>query len=153
MEYFRYEIKENKVTLVGTDRGQIINVLRSYNEQGNKRIIIPIEEEIQREKITINGTLPPINLDHIIDAEVKEDVILCVNERSFLHLNHLIHKYRESSTKFRRGDLYKFKLGKAGLTYILPKEIMDGITDHDWNQYKERIQSWSISPDSTEVKS
>ena len=142
MGYFGYQIPNSMTVLIGAEKQEIINTLRYYrDDRGQRNFDIPREQDLlELGDVHVTCGLAILHKDHFIDAEVEDNVYFHVNANAFEYVQSQVRDYEG----LRRGDLYKFIPGVDifGL-FFLPESIMKSLKEHDWEQYREQIDSWT----------
>ena len=129
-----------KMNLVGTDPQQIIDTAKYYrDERGQIQANIPERDDIWKvDKLNVLCAFPLMRTDHFIDAEVAPGFTFQINANAFDYMKNLGKDYE----RLRRGALYKFETVEAFGLWFLPKEVMEGLKNHDWNQHLRQINIW-----------
>jgi hypothetical protein len=134
LKYFSYHPERTNITLIGTDKKQIISTLKHYN------LPIPSNKDIRKlARVRIMCAFGYNIPNHYFEAEIMGGVSFEIHANAFDH----IRKIAENFDGLKRGDLYKFDTGRReyGLLF-LPKHMMQGIKGYDWNQHKEQVDKW-----------
>ncbi len=141
MKYFRYYPEGTNITLIGTDKKQIISTLLNY------ALPIPPEEDMRRlAKVSIMCALGYPVTSHFFEAEIRKGVFIRVHANAFKYIKEIAEDFED----LKRGDLYKFDTGRRdyGLLF-LPEYIMQGLKEYDWNQHKEQVEEWMEDEEET----
>jgi hypothetical protein len=134
MTYFSYHPEQTAAILIGTDVEQLINTLKHYN------LSIPTNGDIrQLTRVKIICSLGiPIN-KHFFHAEVRDHVSFRVHENAFQYIKGIAENFEN----LKRGGLYKFDPGHRDYGILfLPRYIMEGLNEYDWDQHLEQIEEW-----------
>jgi hypothetical protein len=134
LKYFSHHPQRTNITLIGTDKKQIISTLRHYN------LPIPSDDDIrQLARVRVLCAFGYHIPNHYFDAEIREGVSFEIHANAFDY----IRKVAEDFDDLKRGDLYKFDTGRReyGLLF-LPEYIMQGMKEYDWNRHKRQVDEW-----------
>ncbi|HLC56337.1 MAG TPA: hypothetical protein VJJ23_03830 [Candidatus Nanoarchaeia archaeon] len=149
MEYFHYEFPGQKLVLIGTEKEQIIKTMEYYSARyGVGNIVIPTENQIRNIlKIDIGCSFPPKVNDQSFTAEVRDNVSFEIYSNAFYYVRFLSDNYdkinEKGSFRYRRGELFKFDTGlKAWGVYLLPKYIMEGLREYNFDQHEAQVIEW-----------
>ncbi len=141
MNYFYYEIPEQvKRFLIGNEKEQIIRTVDFFNHYYGANFSIPSESDITEIlKLDIGCSYPPLNPEKHKEIKIKDNVTIDVYANAYYYIRWLSQNYEE----MKRGDLYKFDTGmNAWGIYLLPEDIMQGLRDYDWSEYKKKFIGW-----------
>jgi hypothetical protein len=142
MRYYIYQPSQIYTFFVGTDKEQIKKTIEYYKkDRANSQLEVPSDEEIKEiSKLEITCAFPMLKVNHFIEAEISEGIILRVNANAFDYIRLLSQDIENS----KRGELYKFNPGMPHIDgmYLLPEQVMKGLEKYPWDKHSEQIDDW-----------
>lgn len=146
MAFLKYVLmdKENRLVLLADNGNQLRDSLFDYSRRYKLHLTMPPESALQIvDKVHLNfeGIFVK-DKERIQNIQILEDLVLSFHIGSYDYILEIANwNDSEKNEQFRAG-LYKIRpisVSVAPFFYVSPK-IINGVKNHDWKQYEERVK-------------
>jgi len=148
MKYYTYTPSGTTATLVGISKGEISSSVNPFLASIGKRKIFTVGLTVSEvEHLTMKAGNP--NQFNQIVATVRDGFELMIDYDAFVNLVPLFGSeqgYSRFMKENKLGKLYRFNIfyfsKQRESTWLLPEYIIQGIQQHNWDQYTEWMSQY-----------